>query len=135
MKTNPPVSFLRLVTKAASALLLTASLTNASASVPPPCVSNPPVAPSANHPAGSFEEQIRQYIRMDRFPRLKLAKGIVVISFSLNEDNHLSGVVSYSQNRALDLYLVSCLEGKTIRADHLPKHQKHYLKIRFHLHA
>ncbi|NIJ54542.1 hypothetical protein [Dyadobacter arcticus] len=78
-------------------------------------------------------QQIGRYIKVENSDLAELEKGIIVISFSLNEKNQLSQVVSHSQIPAVDLYIKSNLEGKTVEIaeGEMVNHDRQYVKLRF----
>lgn len=79
----------------------------------------------------SLKEQIRQYIDVNDSSLPNLSKGIVVISFSVDENNRLKNVVSHSQIPVLDQYLKSALEGRTILTDDANYEGKQFVRLRF----
>lgn len=86
-----------------------------------------------NTPKSSVSEQIRRYIQMENLEIANLKKGIVVISFSVNENNQISEVISHSQIPSLDRYLKSSLEGKIVQIGkgNLSGRSQQFVKIRF----
>lgn len=78
----------------------------------------------------SLAEQIRQYIELDGSLLPELEKGIVVISFSVDEHNRLQKVASHSRIKPLDTYLESRLEGKPVETTDAICGQQ-YVKLRF----
>lgn len=61
-------------------------------------------------------EQIREYILVDDAHFGSLKKGVIVVSFQVDENNRLRQVTSHSQIASLDSYLTSSLEGKAVQA-------------------
>lgn len=80
-------------------------------------------------------DQIRKYIQINNIDVTNLKTGIVVVSFSVDENNELLNVVSHSKIRSLDRYLQSCLEGKTLlmKKGDLEHHRQQFVKIRFNI--
>ncbi|GGH26754.1 hypothetical protein GCM10007423_11990 [Dyadobacter endophyticus] len=62
----------------------------------------------------TLTEQIRGYIVVDDTHFTSLKKGVIVVSFQIDENNRLKQVRSHSQIASLDNYLSSSLEGKVI---------------------
>ncbi|MCF0049116.1 hypothetical protein LXM25_03535 [Dyadobacter sp. LJ53] len=106
------------------------------------CLASPARAEDANRERQaakkqpkSLEQQIRHFIQSEDTDAAVLESGIVVISFSVDENNHLSQVVSYSQIPAVDHYLTSHLEGKEVElpVERKGNQGKQYIKLRFTL--
>ena len=69
-----------------------------------------PISKSEN----TVTSQIQKFIQINNINVANLKTGIVIVSFSVDENNELLDVVSHSKILSLDRYLQSCLEGKTL---------------------
>lgn len=80
----------------------------------------------------TLTEQIRQHIHAEDLQIRGLQKGIIVLSFQLDQNNEMRQVVSHSQNASLDGYLKASLEGKQILGEgrELAKDQTQFVKLR-----
>jgi hypothetical protein len=86
-----------------------------------------------NEPKSNVTEQIRQFIQMENIDVANLKKGVIVVSFFINESNQISEVVSHSQIPSLDRQLKSSLEGKVVRVGKrdMCNRSEQFVKIRF----
>lgn len=78
-----------------------------------------PLANDSRNVKKPLTEQIREYILVDDVHFGGLKKGVIVVSFQVDENNRLRQVTSHSQIASLDHYLTSSLEGKVVQA---PEH-------------
>lgn len=93
---------------------------------------NPPQKAGATR-IKSLREQICQYIDINDSSLKNLRSGIVVISFSVDENNRLKEVESHSRIPSLDQYLKSTLEGKVIMQEDVNEHSdgQQFVRLRF----
>jgi hypothetical protein len=77
-------------------------------------------------------EQIRGYILIDDAHFGNLKKGVIVVSFQVDQNNRLRQVTSHSQIASLDCYLASSLEGKAVQAPahSIPAGEVQFIKLR-----
>lgn len=83
----------------------------------------------------TLTEQICHYIQVEDLQISGLEKGIVVVSFQLDQNNEIRQVISHSHNTSLDNYLKTSLEGKQIQIedDQFAKGQTQFVKLRINI--
>ncbi|MCE7065192.1 hypothetical protein [Dyadobacter sp. CY326] len=80
----------------------------------------------------SLGQQISQLINVENTDLARLEKGIVIVSFLVNDKSQLTQVVSHSQIPATDLYLKWSLEGKKVEMPSgRPGLGQQFVKLRF----
>lgn len=88
---------------------------------------------NASKSGQNLTTQIRRFLEAENTYPAELTKGVVVISFLVDENNQLKQVVSHSQIPAVDNYFESKLEGKRVQIQHNTdiRGKQQFVKLRF----